>query len=105
MLNTAYQALYTVSLVVLSVLLICSFIRALKGPSIADRIVSINIIGTQVIAMICILGLMLDQGCLADVAIIYAMISFLAVVVLCKVYLGVYWQHKEMEAKQNADRN
>ena len=101
MLNTAYQTLYTLSLVVLSLLLIFCFIRALKGPSIADRIVSINMIGTQVIAIICILGLMLKEGYLADVAIIYAMISFLAVVVLCKVYLGVYWRSREKEAEQH----
>ena len=54
-----------------------------------------------------ILMLMLSQSGLADVALIYAMISFLAVVVLCKVYMGVYLQkQKEAEKKQeeeNAD--
>lgn len=104
MLNAAYQTLYTLSLLVLSILLVFCFIRALKGPTIADRIVSINMIGTQVIAIICILGLMLNEGYLADVAIIYAMISFLSVVVLCKVLLGVYWRNKEKEEEQHADR-
>lgn len=104
MLNAAYQTLYTLSLLVLSILLVFCFIRALKGPTIADRIVSINMIGTQVIAIICILGLMLNEGYLADVAIIYAMISFLSVVVLCKVFLGVYWRNKEKEEEQHADR-
>lgn len=104
MLDAAYQTLYTLSLVVLSILLIFCFIRALKGPTIADRIVSINMIGTQIIAIICILGLMLHEGYLADVAVIYAMISFLSVVVLCKVYLGVYWRSKEKEALQHDDR-
>ena len=32
--------------------------------------------------------------CLADIALIYAMISFLSVVVLCKVYTGIYRERK-----------
>ena len=37
---------------------------------------------------------MLGEGYLADICIIYAMISFLAVVVLTKVYTGVYLDGK-----------
>ncbi len=41
---------------------------------------------------IAVLTVKLGEGFLADVALIYAMISFLAVVVVAKVYMGV---HKE----------
>ena len=37
-----------------------------------------------------------------DVCLIYAMISFLGVVVLCKVYTGVYLQRKHMKADLGA---
>ena len=40
---------------------------------------------------------MLFRSCL-----IYAMISFLGVVVLCKVYTGVYLQRKHMKADLTA---
>lgn len=101
MIDSAYHALYLFALLVLTALLFLCFLRALHGPTIADRIVSINMMGTQIIAIICILGLMLREGYLADVAIIYAMISFLSVVVLCKVYLGVYWRSREKEAEKH----
>ena len=47
---------------------------------------------------------MLGQGYLTDVALIYAMISFLAVVVLCKVYMGVYLERRaqQEEAQRHA---
>ena len=100
----AYSALYIAVLCVQTVLIIACFIRAVKGPSIADRIVSINMIGTQIIIMICVAALMLGQGYLTDVSLIYAMISFLAVVVLCKVYMGVYLgrRAKQEEAQRHA---
>ena len=91
----AYFYLYTAALMVVAILLVFSFIRAMKGPRITDRIVAINMMGTQIICIICILALLLVQGYLADVALIYALISFLSVVVLCKVYLGVYWSKRE----------
>ena len=98
----AYFYLYAFSLLVVVILMLFSFLRAVKGPRIADRIVSINMIGTQTMVIICILALLLRQGYLADVALIYAMISFLGVVVLCKVYLGVF---RSRQAKEDHQRD
>ena len=101
MLQDAYGILYSGILVVLSVLIIACFIRAIKGPTIADRIVAINMIGTQIIVMVGVVALMLDASCLVDVSMLYAMISFLAVVVLCKIYMGVFL---ERQAKAQAQQ-
>ena len=78
--SAAYETLFTVTLVVLGVLLFPCLLRAIRGPRIADRVVGINMIGTIIIMMIAILSLMLEEGYLVDIAIIYAMLSFLAVV-------------------------
>lgn len=96
----AYQAVYIAVLIVLAVLVILTFIRVIKGPRLADRVVGVNVIGTLTIMMICILSLMLAEGYLLDVALIYAMISFLAVIVLTKIYLGVYLERTERRAKK-----
>ena len=97
----AYNLLFTVVLAVLGVLLFLCLLRAILGPRIADRVVGINMIGTIVIMMIVILSLMLGEGYLVDIAIIYAMLSFLAVVVLAKVYIGVYLARKAKEGDEN----
>lgn len=103
-LESAYQALYTAALCVLGLLLFLSLIRSVLGPRIADRIVAVNMIGTITICIVCVLALKLGESYLADVALIYAMLSFLAVVVLSKIYLGVYFErkHREEEEKKNA---
>lgn len=97
---SAYHTLYMAVLVVLSVLTLLCLARAIQGPRVADRIVSVNMISTLTIAMICILANMQNQGYLVDVALIYALIGFLAVVVLCKVYMGIALEKREKEKEE-----
>ena len=91
----------------LAVLLILCLIRAVMGPRIADRLVAVNMMTTMVTVMIAILAVLKDEGYLVDMCLIYAMISFLAVVVLSRIYTGVYREAKdhqrEKEARSNAD--
>jgi multicomponent Na+:H+ antiporter subunit F len=94
-LNQAYNILFTGAIIVLALMIFCCLIRAIIGPRIADRIVAINMIGTMTIMIIAILTIAMNEGYLIDVAIIYAMISFLAVVVLTKVFMGVYKEREE----------
>ena len=89
-----YEWIFYIILVVLAVMLLLCLVRAMIGPRIADRLVSINMMGTMIMCIIVILGVILEEGYLADIALIYAMISFLAVVVLTKVYTGVYLEQK-----------
>ena len=100
--NAAYENLFTAVLIVLGVLLFPCLLRAVRGPRIADRVVGINMIGTIIIMMIAILSLLLKEGYLVDIAIIYAMLSFLAVVVLVKIYIGVYRAQKSEEENRHA---
>ena len=70
------------------VMLLLCLIRAVRGPRVADRLVAVNMMGTMVMVMIAILALLMKEGYLVDICIIYAMISFLAVIVLTKVLYG-----------------
>ncbi len=85
-----YHYIYITILIILAVMLFACLVRAVRGPRIADRLVSVNMMGTMVMVMIAALALMLDEGYLVDVCLVYAMISFLSVVVLSKVYIGIY---------------
>ena len=97
------NTLLTVCLIILAVLVILCLIRAIIGPRIADRVVAVNMMGTMVIVIISILSVMLNEGYLMDVCIIYAMISFLAVIVLTKVYMGVYLEKNSSSNKEQGE--
>lgn len=100
-LEMLYHGIFVGALVFLAVMVVFCLIRAIIGPRIADRIVSVNMMGTMVMVIIAILALMLEEGYLVDICLIYAMISFLAVIVLTKVYMGVYLEKKEEEEKKS----
>ena len=102
LIGQAYDWLLTGAVILLAVLIICSVVRSVLGPRIADRIIAVNMVGTMIIMIIAILSVYLEENYLVDVCLIYAMISFLGVVVLCKVYTGVYLQKKRLHADMNA---
>ena len=92
-----YSFLFYGILSVLAVMLALCLMRAVIGPKIADRLVAVNMMGTMVIVSIALLAVIKKQGYLVDICLIYAMISFLAVVVLTRIYTGVYREAKEHE--------
>lgn len=98
-LEQAYQMLFSGALIFLAVMLILCLVRAIKGPRVADRIIAVNMMGTMVMVIIGILAVKMQEGYLVDICLIYAMISFLAVIVLAKVYTGVYKEKKEKGEK------
>lgn len=85
-----YHPLFIGLLILLSFMLLICLIRAVKGPRVADRLMAVNMMGTMVMVMISVLALLLKEGYLVDICLIYAMVSFLAVVVISKVYIGIY---------------
>ncbi|MBR6396902.1 MAG: sodium:proton antiporter [Lachnospiraceae bacterium] len=88
-------------LICFGILSFFSFYKAVKGPSVPDRLITINLIGSIVIMMLAILAVILKEDYLLDICIIYAMISFLAMVVLSKIYTGIYLSKKAKEQEKN----
>lgn len=86
--DKAYQILYICVLASLGIGILFALIRAVRGPRTADRIMGINMIGTLSLLCIAVIALMQKESWLLDVCIIYGMISFLAVAVLCMTRLG-----------------
>ena len=83
----AYQTLYGGALIVLILLIGAMVIRSIIGPRSTDRIMSVNMLGTMTICSIAVLSVLLDEGYLADVALIYAMISFVAVLMMASMFV------------------
>jgi multicomponent Na+:H+ antiporter subunit F len=84
-----------VCLLVIAILIFSCLIRAIRGPRLTDRIISANMIGTMTIITIALLSVLLKESYLLDVCLIYAMVSFIGVVILTKVYMGVYREKKK----------
>ncbi len=88
--NSGYRIFFLVCCIILVVLAFLCLIRAIRGPKLADRIMAANMIGTMTIAAIALISVYLDESNVLDICLIYAGMSFVAVIVLTKIYIGIY---------------
>ncbi len=72
--------LYYIILPLLSLSIVLVFIRFLKGPSIVDRIIALDLIVTIGIGIISIYSIINNQPNFLDIALILALIAFLGTV-------------------------
>ena len=70
--------------VALMCLMFASLIRAVIGPSAIDRVLAINIIGTKTVTIIAVVSYVFGEVFFLDVAIVYALISFLMTITVAK---------------------
>ena len=97
--STFFTYVLNICICVLGICMIFALIRVIKGPRLADRIMGVNMVGTMADVIIIMLSIILNEGWLLDVAILYTLISFLSVIVLTKVYMGVYKERAVEEAE------
>ncbi|MCI5745003.1 MAG: monovalent cation/H+ antiporter complex subunit F [Erysipelotrichaceae bacterium] len=91
--------------VILGILIIFAIIKSIKGPKVADRIVAINMISTFIVMILCILTVYYSkEGYLADVSILYVMISFVAIIVLANVFINVNIRKKFKNDMKKEDK-
>lgn len=83
--DAAVQAVLTAAMAVLALGTVACLVRAVIGPTNADRLIAANMTGTQVICLICIHAARTGEHGFTDVALIFAMFSFLAAAVLVRI--------------------
>ena len=65
-------------------LAVIAFYRVVRGPTLPDRVVAVNGIGTATVVVLALLAVGLDEGGLLDVALVYALLNFLLSLGLAK---------------------
>ena len=76
--------LLQVTTAALSVLIFLALLRGVLGPRFTDRVIASNMVNTEIVVLIAALALTPGEEYWADVCLIYAAVSFLAVVVLMR---------------------
>jgi len=77
----------------INVILFCTLFvlfRVLFGPSPADRIVAVDILGILIVGLLALLGLVFDQSFFMDIGLIWALMSFIASLAFAKILEGRY---------------
>ena len=71
--------LIVVTVAILFVMLL-ALIRAMRGPTVYDRILAVNVFGTKTVLLITIEGFVFGRPDFLDIALVYALINFISVI-------------------------
>lgn len=66
------------------VLAIALLYRVVRGPTMQDRVLAVNVLGTNAVVVLALLSVGLGEESLLDVALIYALLNFLMAVAISK---------------------
>ena len=75
-----FEVISQITLVTLGVALLVAFIRLVKGPTLPDRIVAMDLIGVLVVGIIVVLAGSSGVRATLDAAIVIALVGFLGTV-------------------------
>lgn len=70
----------TLAIIILAMGLILALIGLIRGPSLANRVVSFDLLTTIGIGLIAVYAVMYDQPVFLDIAVVMALISFLGTI-------------------------
>ncbi len=80
------QILYILLYIQIALCFFCLY-RVIKGPSIPDRMVGIDIFGILVVGICAIITVLTDRMYIIDIGIAWIILSFIGTITLAK-YLG-----------------
>lgn len=76
-----YCALY------LALIMMLSLYRAVAGPTVLDRLIGVNAIGSKTVALLILIGLVYQRvDMFVDIALAYAMLNFIAVLAASRYF-------------------
>ena len=78
--------MFTAGLFLVLVTMALALLRALRGPSLFDRILAVNMFGTSTVLGIAVLGFLSERPAFLDIALVYALISFITTIATLKYF-------------------
>ena len=80
--------IFQASVIILILTIFVCLYRVVFGPGVENRLIAVNTVGTKTIILLVLIGFIFDRSIFLDVAIIYAMINFIATLAIAKYLKG-----------------
>ena len=77
--------IFSVAALAILVTISLALARAFLGPTLYDRILAVNMVGTKTVLLIAVLAVLSGRTDIIDVALLYALINFVGVVAVLKL--------------------
>lgn len=63
---------------------IITLYRAVKGPTMQDRVLAVNVLGTKTVIILALLSAALEIKAFLDIALVYALLNFIMSIAISK---------------------
>ena len=77
--------MYIVVTITILVAIAIGLLRAFRGPTLYDRVMAANMVGTLTVLMVSVLGFMTGRPEFLDIALVYVLISFVSTIAVLRV--------------------
>ena len=78
------QTMLALTLLAIALGVALAVVRASRGPTSFDRVLAVNTIGTMAVLAICVYGFLDGRPEFLDIAMVYALINFIATIAVTK---------------------
>lgn len=93
--------IFIISAIAILLTMTMAIIRGLRGPTVYDRALAVNMFGTATVLLISVLGFLTGRPDFLDLAILYALLSFVGTIAVLKyVSYGDLGSSKEEEKEE-----
>lgn len=76
--------MFAVALAAILVTMALALARARLGPTVFDRILALNMIGTKTVLLISVISFMVRRSDFLDLALLYTLVNFISVVAVLR---------------------
>ena len=89
------ETMLTISLILFATTIAIAVIRIILGPSMPDRVIALDMIGVNLIAMIAVVSIILNTKAFLEVILILGILSFIGTIAFSKsIERGVIVERK-----------
>ena len=61
-----------------------ALVRALKGPTVYDRVLAVNMFGTKTVLLLAVIGFLTGRPDFLDLSLVYVLINFIGTIAILK---------------------
>ena len=79
-------AVFAAASIAILVVMALALVRAMKAPTVYDRILGVNMFGTKTVLFIAVIGYLICRPEFLDIAIVYALINFIGMVAVLRYF-------------------
>ncbi len=78
--------MFTVAIIAVFISMVLVLIRLFAGPTLYDRVLSVNLFGTYTVLLIGLVGFLTSRPDFLDIALLYALINFVGTIAVLKFF-------------------